>query len=107
MHEDILQRVVAGVERTGARELVEAAEREGEFGVEVEGGGGEAAARGRELGGEEELEAELGLSAAALGDDLGDGAAGDAASEAAVEDGATGGALLGEPGTDAKALRCH
>lgn len=82
-----------------AAELVEAAEGEGELGVEVERGGREAAAGGRELGGEGELEAELGLAGAALGDELGYGVAGNAAAEAAVEDGAAQCAFLGGLGT--------
>lgn len=60
----------SGVERVG--ELMEAAEREGKFGVEVERGGGEAAEGGGELGAEGELEAELGLAGAAFCHDLGD-----------------------------------
>lgn len=79
----------------GEGELVEAAGGEGELGVEVERGGGEAAVRGWELRGEEELEAELGLAAAALGDDLGHRVAGDAAGENPVEDRAAQRAFLG------------
>lgn len=46
---------------------MEAAEGEGELGVEVKRGGGEAAKGGGELGREEKLEGDLGLSAAAFG----------------------------------------
>lgn len=49
---------------------MEAAKGEGEFGVEVERGGGEAAVGERELGVESELEAELSLTGSALGDDF-------------------------------------
>lgn len=72
----------------GERKLPEAAVGEGEFGVEVERRGREAAERGGELGGEEELEGELGLAGAAFGNDLGDGFARDSSGEEAVEDGA-------------------
>lgn len=51
----------------GVAELVEAAHGEGEFCVEIERGGGEAAVGAGELGGEGELEAELGLAGAAFG----------------------------------------
>lgn len=66
--------------------MAEAAEGEREFGVEEKRGGGEAAVGRRELGEESELEAELGLAAAAFGDELREGVAGDAAAEVAVED---------------------
>lgn len=67
---------------------MEAAEGEGEFGVEIEGGGGESALAKWKLRGEEQLQGELRLSGAALGDDFGDALAGNAAAEEAVEDGA-------------------
>lgn len=47
------------------------------------------------MGGEEELEGELGLAAATFGDDFSDGVARDAAVEEAVEGGATNGAFVG------------
>lgn len=50
------------------RELLKAARGEWELGVDVEGGGGEAAEGGGELGGKNELETELGLAGAALCD---------------------------------------
>ena len=75
--------------------MLEAAKGKREFGVEEERGGGEAAAGRRKLGREGELEAELGLAGAALGDGLRHGVAGNAAPEAAVEEGATQRAFLG------------
>ena len=59
--------------------MLETAKGKREFGVEEERGGGEAAPGGRELGVEGELEAELGLAGAALGDELRHGVAGNAA----------------------------
>lgn len=61
----------------------------------VEGGGGEAATGDGQLGTQEELKAELGLAATALGDELGDGVAGDASVEEAIQDRAAEGAFLG------------
>lgn len=57
--------------------------------MNVEGGGGQTAEGGGELGGEEELQTQLGLAGAALPDELGDGVAGNAAGNAAVDDGAS------------------
>lgn len=65
---------------------MEAARGKRELGVDVERRGGEAAEGDRELSGESQLKAELGLAATALGEDLGYGVAGDAAGEAAVEE---------------------
>ncbi|GER52047.1 SWAP (Suppressor-of-White-APricot)/surpdomain-containing protein / ubiquitin family protein [Striga asiatica] len=87
---DASEWVAGEVGRVGGQ-LTEAARGEWELGVEIEGGGAEAAAGGGELGGEKELEGELGLAGAALRDDLGDGLAGDAAAEEAVEEGAADG----------------
>lgn len=56
--------------------------------MEIEGGGGESALRKWKLRGEKQLQGELRLSGAALGDDFGDALAGNAAAEEAVEDGA-------------------
>lgn len=75
---------------------MKAAKREGKLGVDVERGGSETTEREGKLGGEEELKAELGLTAAALRDELGDRVAGNAACEEAVEDRAADGALLGD-----------
>ena len=88
---------------------MKAARGEGELGVDVEGGGGEAAEGGGELSGEEELEAELGLAGGALGDELGDGVTGNAAGEAAIENGAAESALLGgeSEGVSKKVLWNH
>ena len=66
MYENAVAGVRVGGEEVGLGELVEAARGEGEFGVEVKRGGGEATEGERELSGEEELEAELGFAAAAL-----------------------------------------
>lgn len=77
MNKNTVQRIVKSWVREG--ELAEAAEGKGELGVEVKGGGGEAAEGGGELGREEELEGDLGLAAAAFGDDFCDGVARDAA----------------------------
>jgi hypothetical protein len=74
-------------------ELVEAARGKREFGVDVERRGGEAAEGDRELSGESQLKAELGLAATALGEEFGYGVAGYAAGEAAVEDLAAKGAF--------------
>lgn len=87
--------------------MLEAAKGKREFGVEEERGGGQAAAGGRELGGEGELEAELGLAGAALGDELRHGVAGNAAAEAAVEEGATQRAFLGGEGAAEEVLWGH
>lgn len=74
--------------------MAEAAEREGELGVDEDGGGGEASLGTGELGGESELEAELSLTGTALADEFGDGGARDAAAEAAIEYGRAHGALV-------------
>ncbi|CAL5385343.1 unnamed protein product [Camellia sinensis] len=79
----------------GMGKLLEAAEREWEFGVEVERGGGEAAEGEGELGGEEELKGELGFATAALRHQLRDGVAGDAAAEEPVQHRTAHAALLG------------
>lgn len=63
----------------GLRELLKAARGEWELGMDVDGGGGEAAEGGGKLRGEEELETELGLAGATLSDKLGDAVAGNAA----------------------------
>lgn len=88
---------------------MEAAEGEGEFGVEIEGGGGEAAAGNWELRGEKELQGKLGFSGATLGDDLGDALARNSAAEEAVEDGAAEGERRGLSGKRAaeELFRCH
>lgn len=75
-------------------ELLKTAEGEREFGVDVERGGVEAAEGKGELSEMAELEAELGFTAAALGDNLGEGVASDAAADGAVDDRTSKGALL-------------
>lgn len=87
--------------------LLETTRREGEFGVNVDGGGREVAGRSRDLSGKEELKTELGFSATALGDELGHGIAGNSAAEEAVQNGATGGALLGGEGSLEETLWFH
>lgn len=76
------------------RELMEAARGEGEFCMDEDRGGFEAAMGEWKLRIKSELEAELGLTAAAFGDDFGDGVAGDAAGEAPIEDGTAQGAFF-------------
>ena len=74
---------------------MEAARGKRELGVDVKRRAGEAAERDRELSGESQLEAELGLAATALGEELGYGIAGYAAGEAAVKERAAKGAFRG------------
>jgi len=87
--------------------LAEAAEGEGELGVDEDGGGGEAAVGGGELGGEGELEAELRLAGTALANKLRDGMAGNATVEAAIQYGTADGALLAAVGQKQKVLWPH
>lgn len=74
---------------------MEAAEWEGEFGVEIERGGGETAFGDRELCVERKLETELSFSRSAFCDDFGYRVARDSAAERSVQDWAAGGAFLG------------
>lgn len=76
-------------------ELVKAAHGKGEFCMKIERRGGEAAMGAGELGGEGELEAELGLARAAFGYQLRYRVAGNAATKATVDYGAAHGALFG------------
>lgn len=80
LNKNAVQRIVGKVGSIREGELVEAAEGEWKFGVKIKGGGGEAATRGGELGGEKKLQGELGFAGATLGDDFCDSIAGDSAS---------------------------
>lgn len=75
--------------------------------MEEEGGGGEAAEGGRELGQDSELEAELGLTGATFAGDLGDGAARESAGKVAVDDRRARGELWSQPGPDLQGCRPH
>lgn len=92
--EDAVAGIIARESREIARELLKTAKGEGEFGVDVKRGGGEAAVGGRKLSGKDELEADLCLAGSTFGDEFGDGVAGNAAAEETIEYGAAYGALF-------------
>lgn len=110
VNEYIVARIAAKIrlgraERAG--ELLEAAERERELSVDVERGGREAAMGEWELSREGKLEAELGLTATALGNKLRNGVAGNAAGEAAIEDRTAQRAFLGGERAAEEIFWCH
>lgn len=72
LNENAVQRVLGEVGSVKGGEIVKAAQRKRELGVEIKRGGGEATTRGGELGGEKELQGELGFPGATLGDNFSD-----------------------------------